>query len=319
MPEIDFVRAISIVAVVAIHSFLFFGEKARPASLDVLAVGTRFAVPAFFFVAGFLAARGPVASPALYIRSRLQRLLVPYVIASAITLLSGFSDGGARSIGDVVFALLFASAWGPYYFVFVLVALVLVTPFMLRLPFRLLVVFCILLLVCTYWFEHYPLFGVRSLFWAFRNPLRWGSFYVAGIVARPWLERTQIWAVPRVLMCALLLSMSAIALLGLTVQLPTLSASRAVAQLSLIWATIVALLAWGRLLPPVVPISWLSEASYSIYLYHLFFVRGLLPPTPPWPSVTVRTFAFGGALMLSVAFVWLIRRALGPKARLLFG
>jgi|GEM_PF-2654567 len=186
---LDVLKAVSIITVVAIHAFLPWGERNRPPFLLWLGLATIFAVPGLFFAAGFLAGRSRTDSVKLYWAQRLRRILAPYLLASALTLflphpLTGASWSSAR---DVLFALAFGSAWGPYYFVVVLVQLVLVTPLLWRLPTTLLAGLTIVFTATSFWYRVNPFFFTGSLFWALRHPFYWWGYYLLGM----WMARTE--------------------------------------------------------------------------------------------------------------------------------
>jgi len=318
---LDVLKAVSIITVVAIHAFLPWGERNRPPFLLWLGLATIFAVPGFFFAAGFLAGRSRTDSVKLYWAQRLRRILAPYLLASALTLflphpLTGASWSSAR---DVLFALAFGSAWGPYYFVVVLVQLVLVTPLLWRLPTTLLAGLTIVFTATSFWYRVNPFFFTGSLFWALRHPFYWWGYYLLGM----WMARTEFgrqfvsrgtanaWLLIALPIASVLLTASAL------YPLPKLAA--ATATHAYVHLAVFALVAVGAVLPRWAPLVWLSDASYPIYLYHLFFVRSIGTRVNQWGTITNRALTFLLALLATVAFVAVVRRVLGPKARTLFG
>lgn len=95
--SIGFLKAIAIVTVVAIHSFQIFGERQPPGAVVVMGVATRLAAPGFFLAAGFLAERASTRPAGSYLAARLKRLLLPYLIASSVTLASPISAVRGRT------------------------------------------------------------------------------------------------------------------------------------------------------------------------------------------------------------------------------
>lgn len=315
---IDLLKAVSIVAVVNIHCFLLLGENPRPKSLEVLGSATRFAVPAFLFAAGFLAARKRDERPRAFLKGRLQRLLIPYLVASFLTLLSGWGDTKLTSARNVAFALVFGSSWGPYYFVFVLATLTLVTPALVRLPRPVLGTAWLLLTFGAYWLERYP-FAVGTFFWSVRHPLRWWGYYCAGMLATGLFRRLEEQKFKVRCLLAVCSSALCVTVLVLRVLAEPSSGAAAALQLGLIYATIAALITWGTVVPPAGFVTWLSDATYPIYLYHLFPARVLPKLVPDWPSLAARGRVFVASLLVSVLFVWIARRLLRTKARVLLG
>ncbi len=314
---IDFLKAISSITVVAIHSF-FLRENQRPKFLELLGAATRFAVPAFLFASGFLSSQRRTEDPFAFLGRRLIRLVIPYLVASLITIASGLGDGRPLSAMGIFSQLALGSAWGPYYYVFVAVTLTLITPIILRLPRAALVTCLVAFTVGAYWAERYPL-TLGGFFWSMRHPLRWWGYYLAGVLSSGLLPMLEKQPVKRRFTTAFGFSLLSVVLLVLKMILIPFSSSAALAQLALIYATIVAIVAWGMILPKIQFVSWLSEVSYPIYLYHLFFVRSFVRPAHPWPSLAERGTAFVASVPLTLAFVWVARRLLGRRAKLLLG
>lgn len=132
---IDALKAYGIITVIWIHCFQILG--APPTDLGArLGFATRFAVPAFLFASGFLAQRAVDIPWREFVRRRLQRLLLPYLVATACTL--AYQAMGSRrlpSVAEVTYQVLTASAWGAYYFILILTgAFLLLTPLFRRWP-----------------------------------------------------------------------------------------------------------------------------------------------------------------------------------------
>ena len=128
---VDHIKAAAIVAVVFTH--------AGRVSLDawsslpdflLTSLWTRFHVPAFLLVSGFLYARtAPV--PAAEVGRRLSRILLPYALASGVAIAAGLAvtatawmrwPTAVRGVGDLTWQLATASALGIYYYVLLAVA-----------------------------------------------------------------------------------------------------------------------------------------------------------------------------------------------------
>ena len=143
---IDRLRALSIVGVVCIHATSpLLNERAGRAAHDGLFWGlaalnqaARFSVPAFFFLAGLLAAiasrRVPAGGPAgtASVGARLRRLLLPYLTWSvALFVVPEWLRRGALPPGTTTRFLLGQTFTGGY-FLIALAQLALVTPWLCR-------------------------------------------------------------------------------------------------------------------------------------------------------------------------------------------
>lgn len=320
--EIDVLKAAGIVTVVLIHAL-------RPpwdpgvSDLEVfLGHATRFGVPAFLFASGFLyAGTGRVGWATT--RTRLVRILVPYAIASALAQLWRISRGLPPESGAVWSDLLLASSFGPYYYVFVIVGLVLVTPAIARLPRRA-VALATVGFVAAQWAVDAASVGMLPLHWHLRSPLLWWAYFLLGWTVRQHLAplRAVLDAHAGALRAGLLVAV--VALTGLSALEG--SAPRLWVR-SAAWLDVYAILALlfaaahrSGTLPA--PVRFLSDATYAVYLFHLFFVLGArdhLPPpegTAAWDAIAI-PWALG--LAGPLALVAAARAALGPRSRTLLG
>jgi peptidoglycan/LPS O-acetylase OafA/YrhL len=66
-------------------------------------------------------------------------------------------------------------------------------------------------------------------------------------------------------------------------------------------------------------VRFLSDASYTIYLYHTLFITLLSPLLPPLPTPLRAVILTSAGLFGGITVVYMARRALGDRARLLFG
>ena len=166
-----------------------------------------------------------------------------------------------------------------------------------------------------------------SFFWHLRNPFLWAGYFVLG-----WWVRMHREAI------ATALVQHRVRWVGLTVGvwlvLVTLLAFSAplprMAIATTAWLTIFVSLALGFVVsaerdlsgPWMRPLRWLSDASYPVYLFHLFFL-----------SVVAQEIQMNGrlfepekllAIWLSgvagpIGVVWLGRKLLGARSRTLLG
>jgi surface polysaccharide O-acyltransferase-like enzyme len=317
--EVDLVKATGIAAVVLIHSMRpFFSADASAVELW-LGSATRFAVPGFLVASGVLYATAkPV--PSSLTRARLRRLLVPYLLASLAAQLFWLAfDGRALSARVAFGELLLASSFGPFYYVLHAVLFVLAAPLLARLGARALAAGAVAAIVAQWIFWAFVLL---PLFWMVRNPLHWLGFFVAGW----WFQRNEAAIVPwlarhrrAVAGLAGLAAALALALENTTASL-RLSGSLAwlyvACVLSLVFAVGV-----GRE-TKLRAVRSLSDATYTIYLFHLFFVypvQRLLPPAPrvfePIPIAAAWLAGLLGPLLIAA----LGRALLGSRSRALLG
>jgi len=318
--EIDALKAIGIVTVVLIHSIRSPWD-AGVSQLEVwLGHVTRFGVPAFLFASGFLyATRSPV--PWATSARRLRRIAVPYLVASALAqvwraLLGATTEVGA---GSVWLDLLLGSSFGPYYYVFVIAGLVLVTPVFARCsPAAIAALAGILLL--AQWCVDAALVWQLPLYWHLRNPLLWWAFFATGWLARLHLAPLSAWlrAHRRRAAWALAIAVLALsALCGLDAVAPRLWVRSAA------WLDLYAILALIYVLASgdgraCRALRTLSDSAYAIYLFHLFFVLAAQTFAPhPWQEISLVSLAAPWAAGLAgpLLLVAGARAALGARAR----
>ena len=90
-----------------------------------------FPVAIFFFVSGYFV-RMPEPTAGAYLKKRLPRLLIPYVVYTVGYLLFSFLTGGELSVGRLLKAFLLGKAATPFYYIVVLTLFTLVTPLLMR-------------------------------------------------------------------------------------------------------------------------------------------------------------------------------------------
>ena len=265
LPEVDRLRAIAIVTVVFIHGLPF-----KPPVTDAvdywLSDITRFSVATLVFVSGWLLPREPVNGG--WVWHRLRRLVPAYLLASVVMItLSRLTP--VIDERPLLQTLLLGDAVGPYYYVFVLVVLIAVTPALQRLTPRL----------------QWTLLGVSaagavlieladlSLYAHNHLPLTWLPHYLAGYLLRPFrpaLGRLadHVQAASVVVAGAVLVGVGVIGVETAPRRLMTVLGMWAVLAMLLV-LTVTAEDATTRLT------RTLSARSYLIYLYHPPIVAGL--------------------------------------------
>jgi peptidoglycan/LPS O-acetylase OafA/YrhL len=313
---IDWLKAIAVLGVVLAHS----GPAPRGALFGPLdhalrQVPTTAVVPIFLMAAGFLYARDEPIPPRV-IGERLMRLLIPYVIASgAVWLFLRHPPDLATAIEQ----LLFASAFGIYYFIAVLALCIPCTWALSRLPKSVPPLLAIAAFAYLVLPGYHPAWS-RNVFWSMRNPL---EFFYLGYFLTGWsisMHREQLaTAYIRVKPMVWGAALTAIGLYVATRFLGWSPLAHSIARVgySLGIGFVIVALTWGRRAPQWV--VWLSGATLTIYLYHQIFIRLVLPYFVRWPMIP-RTLVLM-ALALAGCW-WLLRLAeplLGRRTRMLLG
>ena len=311
-PGIDAIKVAGIVTIVLIHALPPPWDPGATPLERWLHQVTRFGVPGFLLASGFLYASGPADLATT--RRRLRRILVPYLLASLLAQLWHLAHGSTSPTGSLWKDLLFGSSFGPYYYVFVIAGLVALTPAIARLPRAALLAGTAALLFAQWWIE--VGFWPQNFYWHLRNPLLWWAYFAVGWLLRGERARLHAWLAPR--------RAAVVAALAATVALLTWIGSEStglprVAARTASWLDVYAILALvgaaaGFFAGAPRGLRALSDATYAIYLYHLFFLyaaQELLGARGPG-SVAV---PFAAGLLGSLAVVALGRRLLGARAR----
>jgi len=308
-PTLDWLRAAAIVAVVFTHA----GVGPYLSTLDWLlrSLWVPYHVPVFLFVSGVLYhAPEPIGVRAL--GPRFTRVLVPYLVASCAVWILGLAHVGGPL--DALYRLAVGRALGIYYYVFLLLTCIPLVWVLSRVPRRWIVALLVVAMLAP--FSTRPLIVTDA---SLRNPLNhaW-AFFLAGWTARAFAPELARWR-PRLepaLWSACVFGMGFYWLQRADwIDWPTFGLERAIYSLSVVgfvWLWVA-----GRPAPGAV--RFLSRASFSIYLYHAFFVRPLRAPTLDWPVLPRVLLLVAVGLLGSCALVWAGRRLLGARSRLLLG
>lgn len=323
---VDVLKAAAILTVIWIHA-VFAGYRPEAGLYLALRSLSHFAVPAFFFAAGFLHFRdGPI--PMSLFGRRLNRVVLPYLIASGIALVGWSIYAEVPTVADVAFWLATGRSLGIYYFVPPFVGAVALGVLLSRWPRTgapLFFALFILGMASAVGMIDFKSPDPRDpFFWTIRNPLRWWGYYVAG-----WLlagQRHRVIALGKRgrRFIGVAAEIGVLALLGIAfLTSRNRTPAWVVSEYVRIYLCIpgIVLLAWDS--PEYRPVRWLSEATYPIYLYHFFFI---LPYASLYlggggtavfgtPSLDRFVLALGGVVL----FIALARRLLGRHARILIG
>ena len=318
--EIDTLKTAGIVSVILIHSMRAPWDPRVSDTELALGAVTRFAVPAFLFCSGFLYATSkPI--PWSVTRRRLKRVLVPYLVCSIAAQAWWLVQDQAHSLGTILDDLLLASSFGPYYYVFVHFFLVLLAPLFAILPRTALAVLTGLLLGSQGWLESRTGL-ILPVFWHIRNPLLWWGYFLLG-----WEIRIHYGEVRSFITAhrSLLTGILVLAVLGLS-QI-AMTGGETEWYRGATWLCIHAIIALvfvstcGRKREPDT-IAALSDASYAIYLLHLFFIYaigGILQPDPGSFDLPVVAIEWSAGLFGSISLSALSRRVLGRRSRDIIG
>ncbi len=323
-PEADALKAVGILAVVFIHCMR------SPWAPDVQSVEiwllhlTAFAVPGFVAVSGFLYAT-PASLTGAMMRRRLQRILLPYLVASAAAQIYRFVEGMPSESGSLVGDVLLGASFGPYYYVFIIVTLVVATPLIARVPASWHPALLVFLVAGTFvsqgLIDNSRGNGLSGLYYL-RNPLLFGGYFFLGWMVRVHRSTLIAALADKQRPTAALLALTSVACLAVVAAgLPPRAVMRAASvNVYVVLAFVFVLAQARRSLPGWV--RFLSDGTYAIYLFHLFFMYSASswfqhPPGGFDPAAVVGRFAVG--ILGSVLFVLVGRRVLGRASRLVIG
>jgi len=322
---VDFVKAAAIVAVAFTHAGRGpWMPGYSPWDYWLCAVWVNFQVPAFLAVSGFLYhRRTPIAGSE--VRTRLVRLLVPYLLASAVAYALGVAR--AASAGDLLFQLVTGSAVGIYYFIFLLALFIPTTWTLSRLGAARVRTLCVALwaiAIATELYAHWRIIdptrppSLTGFFWLMRSPFTYtyATFVTGWVVAEhlapitAWVRRHR-----RAVAGACALGMALYALTaGLRPQL-TPGGLRMLYTASVVGAIVLATV--GLRAPAFV--AFLSNASLGLYLYHHLAQLWFAPAVAAWPApLRIVATALGG-LAAAALLCRVGARVLGQRARLWLG
>ncbi len=308
-PEVALLRAVAIVVVVAIHVIPAEFATGRTDLDRWLGDVSRFAVPAFFLATGHLAARRPPGDG--WIPRRLRRLLPPYLVAAAVAIALGWTSSAFPVVARPLRAVLLGAAFGPHYFVFVLLLLTPLVPWLVRLRGR----WLLLAVAATAIVEAALATTDASLFWQLRNPLSWLAFLVAGIATWEYRHRLARWqrAWPGVALAWAVVAVALVVVADDTTARELLTSAGIWLALGTCWLAGLE----RRTLPRVA--WWLDEATYALYLHHLPFAIALTSAIGA-PSLSVSApAALGSSLIGACSVVVVARHLLGARSRLVVG
>ena len=319
--EVDILKALGIAAVVLTHALRDpWNPNVSPGELWIGKI-TRFGVPGFLACSGFLYASSAGVSVSMTLR-RVKRIAIPYLLASLGAQIWWLSQDRVFESAAFVRELALAASFGQYYYVLVIFSLVLVTPLFAVLPRAVLGVLTFFLFCSQGWLESGGLMGL-NWFWQTRNPLLWYAYFLLGWLIRLNYEGIHDTLVGRRAESAIA---SGIAV-GLCVAAMSFSDSILVVRIAR-WLNIYAVIALSFALTcgradTGALVRLVSDASYSVYLFHLFFLVALRPHVRPVfgeLDLPVIGIHWSVALLGSLAIVLLSRALLGrDRSRTIIG
>ena len=314
-------KAVAILAVLWIHSMRAPWEPGVTTVEIWLGYVALFAVPTFLFCSGYLDASGwparDVRAAMAGTRARLARLLVPYLVASCAAELFKVASGTAITPTSVLWDLLLACAFGPFYYVLIAVELALARPLIRCLGPRLLVALTAAAFAAQVAIE---LFGFMpsSIFWLLRNPLMWLPYYLAGWIVRAYAPSIRSHLPAKRSRLAWLLLASAV---GLSSAGAALSARPLGVAAVYVWITLLyVVFSAAPRLPRLV--TRIGDASYFFYLFHLFFIYAaqmLLARYGVGPTLATEVVYWAVAALGCVVLASALKAALGASARRILG
>ncbi len=318
--EIDYIKAVGILTVLLIHSLRAPWDPRVSSTELLLGIVTRFAVPGFLFCSGFLyATTTPIAMST--IAQRLRRVLIPYLVCSIGAQIWWQTTGVGHGAYEIGQELLLGSSFGPYYYVFVHFFLVLFSGVFAILPRSALVGLTVLSIVSQGWLESRTSLSL-PIFWHLRSPLLWWGYFLIGWLVRLHHASIRDWVVARRGLLVASLAVTIVICTGLANLENRTEWVRAA-----MWLDIHAIVAFvfvstcGRRSVPAV-VGLLSDATFAIYLLHLFFIYGaerLMKPAIGQFDVLVIGGYWASGLIGALAVIGLARTLLGTRSRDIIG
>lgn len=284
------IRGICIISVILIHCTNGIGfRETSTASWNfdywlIMRQFIDFPVAIFIFLAGYFTNIERVEKFKLvYVRNRVKRLLLPFLVWSTFyTLLNIVTSGGNINILNSIIKLLFGLSSGQLYFILVLLQLTLITPLLIKTiknnqGTKILFLLTPLYLLCLYFYGAF--FENQLLFYQTYFPA-WFIFYYAGLFIRikgfkPFFKKIQLFN--SILFCFIGFILSIIEGYSLL----ALGYSEGFASSQIKFSSFLYVFAIINLLFVIKPyfekieIKWLKylgENSYGLFYVHMFWI-----------------------------------------------
>lgn len=342
--EIDGLKAIGIVTVVLIHSIQYQLLSETPLE-KFLGTLTRFAVPSFFFIFGFLFNKSSRSIKEL-VHKLVLRLIPPYLIASTLMLYLRWtfpwieSTPLQLSLLEILKIFFFGSALGIYYFLFVLLYLSLLGLLLRKLKDAWIIAFFFFSVGAILAFYYHP-YGLPTsethfFFVLFRHPaLHLWPFLLGWIFSKKivhddsWIHGFVTKKQPLLLTCIMIFDGITLCYI-LKFQDPAIQKTlfqyftiqQSLLQLHSFWML---LILWKigscwKLIERA--ITWVSLRSYSIFLFHLPLIRMMQRLLEPIHGKAPLLWIFSSCsigLIITMILVWLGNRVLGRHSKWVIG
>ncbi|KNY24841.1 acyltransferase [Pseudobacteroides cellulosolvens] len=173
-------RGIAILCVIAIHVISsgningYYGLTVR----QLIA----FAVPVFVFISGYWMGKKEIETTNQYfefIKKRLSKILVPYIIWSIIAIAFKMLMGESFNLVDIIKIFVFAEGMGPFYFIIVIMQLYILLPLLKKMSLWLALTINLMSISVLY-IMHYNGYEFQSIRYALPCTM-WIFFFVLGI------------------------------------------------------------------------------------------------------------------------------------------
>ena len=331
--EIDLLRAVSIIAVVLIHAIthreLFTLEGATGFLNDL----TRFAVPGFLFVSGFLFEKN------LQVRNTdlgwklFKRIIPPYLICSFgmlwLRTQVDWLDGRITlNSYEVTKRIILGNSVGIYYFIFVLIYLYIFALIWRKWPRNLLWGLVILEVVAVLDFYLmgmtfvFPENGRRFFLVLFRHPIVHLLPFLVGWMFALYYKQIRAWLDHYALEIILFASLVDILMLITMRYFLSFSTHQLMLQVH-IYAAIITILALGiRFMYTSSWLQFFSQSSYALFLLHYPIVRGLQELCSRVWGIEFpmkMLISWIGGLLITAGIVWILQKMLGRNSRWIIG
>jgi len=311
---LDYLRALSIIGIIAIHSF---------GQLHPVVFLLRFSVPMYVMLSGALLLSEPIPSYGRFVKKRLLRLGLPLIVWSGIFGIWGsLTEVGFSWYNYLFRVVLFGQ---PFYLLFVLLCLYFITPLLQSWlqnistkQQQILTISTLLLAGTAASLENWLLAGSNILpHFSFTYFLYFVGYYLAGYVLHQQSDKTPMSdLITRYIASSILMAFPTMLLVERLGMVPKalifydyLSFPVIILSLSvfMIVKKLNPCLAGRRAVPLI---TTLSNASFGMYFLHMLLIPYIAPYVSPWLTCTL-------AIVGSYSFTLLLSRI--PKINQILG
>lgn len=211
--EFDILKGFGILTVVMFHSIFYNFQTYDSLTKNILYFFGPFGTPVvviFFFVSGFLGYKSyeKNKNPWNFISKKLKVFLPPYLLWSTIYIVLQIAIGhyiGSiyhLNVFNILSGYLFATAYLPFYFLFVLLILFIFTPYFFYLkkltPLMIILFIFGMIFTSLYYIPQYYGHIIVDSTVTYRNPLLWAFFYLWGMYTSKsgnffWIKSPRWW------------------------------------------------------------------------------------------------------------------------------